>query len=148
VKQGAFYGWPWYYMGDNEDPRLKGQRPDLAGKVTRPDVPFTAHSAATNIQFYTTTSGASAFPREYVGDAFAVLHGSWNRAFRTGHKIVRLPMKDGKATGEYIDFLTGFITEDGNAWGRPVAISVMKDGSMLLADDGANLVYRISYNKP
>jgi glucose/arabinose dehydrogenase len=148
VKQGAYYGWPWYYMGTNEDPRLKGHRPDLAGKATVPDVPFTAHSAATNIQFYNATSGASAFPREYVGDAFAVLHGSWNRAFRTGHKIVRLPMKDGKATGEYVDFLTGFITEDGNAWGRPVALSVMKDGSLLLADDGANLVYRISYAKP
>jgi glucose/arabinose dehydrogenase len=148
VKQGAYYGWPWYYMGNNEDPRLKGHRPDLAGKATVPDVPFTAHSAATNIQFYNATSGASAFPREYVGDAFAVLHGSWNRAFRTGHKIVRLPMKDGKATGEYVDFLTGFITEDGNAWGRPVALSVMKDGSLLLADDGANLVYRISYAKP
>lgn len=148
VKQGGYYGWPWYYMGKYEDPRLKGDRPDLAGKALVPDVPFTAHSAATNIQFYNATSGASAFPREYVGDAFAVLHGSWNRGHRTGHKIVRLPMKDGKATGEYVDFLTGFIAEDGNAWGRPVAISVIKDGSMLLADDGANLVYRISYSKP
>jgi glucose/arabinose dehydrogenase len=83
-----------------------------------------------------------------VGDAFVVLHGSWNRAFRTGHKIVRLPMKDGMPTGEYIDFMTGFITEEGNAWGRPVGITVMKDGSLLLTDDGANLIYRISYSKP
>ncbi len=146
VKQGAFYGWPWYYMGNYEEPRLKGDRPDLAGKATVPDVPFTAHSAATNVKFYTATSGSSKFPAGYSGDAFVVLHGSWNRAFRTGHKIVRLPMKNGVPTGEYIDFMTGFITEDGNAWGRPVAITVAKDGSLLLADDGANLIYRISYS--
>jgi glucose/arabinose dehydrogenase/cytochrome c2 len=148
VKQGVSYGWPWYYMGKNEDPRLKDHRPDLAGKVTVPDVPFQAHSAATNIVFYGATSGASAFPREYVGDAFVVLHGSWNRAFRTGHKIVRLPMKNGKPNGRYIDFLTGFITEDGGAWGRPVGITVLKDGSLLLSDDGANVIYRISYTRP
>jgi glucose/arabinose dehydrogenase len=135
-------------MGGNEDPRLADHRPDLAGKATLPDVPFQAHSAATNVLFYGATRGASAFPKEYVGDGFAVLHGSWNRAFRTGHKIVRLPMKDGKPTGEYVDFLTGFITEEGNSWGRPVAIAVARDGSLLLADDGANLIYRISYSKP
>ncbi len=148
VKEGASYGWPWYYMGNHEDPRLKDHRPDLTGKVTVPDVLFQAHSAATNILFYTASNGASAFPKEYEGDAFAVLHGSWNRAFRTGHKIVRLPMKNGKPTGEYVDFMTGFITEDGGAWGRPVGITEMKDGSLLLTDDGANLIYRISYSKP
>lgn len=148
VKEGRFYGWPWYYMGNYEEPRMKGDRPDLAGKATRPDVPFTSHSAATNIQFYTATSGASVFPREYRGVPFVVLHGSWNRGHRTGHKIVTLPMKNNKATGEYVDFLTGFITPDNGAWGRPVAITVLKDGSMLLADDGANLIYRISYKKP
>jgi glucose/arabinose dehydrogenase/cytochrome c2 len=146
VKEGGYYGWPWYYMGKYEEPRMKGDRPDLAGKAIVPDVPFTAHSAATNIKFYDATSGSSKFPAEYSGDAFAVLHGSWNRAFRTGHKIVRLPMKNGVPTGEYIDFMTGFITEDGNAWGRPVAITVAKDGSLLLSDDGANLIYRISYS--
>jgi glucose/arabinose dehydrogenase len=155
VREGASYGWPWYYMGSNEDPRLKDHRPDLPGKVTQPDVPFQAHSAATNILFYQASDGASAFPKEYVGDAFAVLHGSWNRAFRTGHKIVRLPMKKSwflgakkQPTGEYIDFMTGFITADGGAWGRPVGITQMKDGSLLLTDDGANLIYRISYSKP
>ncbi len=148
VKDGAWYGWPWYYMGNHEDPRLKGQRPDLAGKATLPDVPFTSHSAALNIKFYQASDGASAFPQEYVGDAFVVLHGSWNRAFRTGHKIVRLPMKGGKATGQYIDFLTGFITDDGDAWGRPAGIVELKDGSLLLSDDGANVIYRISYSKP
>jgi glucose/arabinose dehydrogenase len=148
VEEGAFYGWPWYYMGDYEEPRLKGDRPDLLGKATRPDVPFVAHSAATNIQFYTATKGDSLFPKEYRGMGFVVLHGSWNRGHRTGHKIVTVPLKNDKPTGEYVDFLTGFITPDNGAWGRPVAISMLKDGSMLLADDGANLIYRISYQKP
>ena len=145
VKEGAFYGWPWYYMGDHEDPRLKGDRPDLAGKATVPDVPYTAHSAALNLLFYTATQGSSAFPKEYVGDGFAVLHGSWNRAFRTGHKIVRVRMKDGVPTGEYDDFLVGFIADDGDAWGRPVGDVVAADGSLLLSEDGNNTIYRISY---
>ena len=145
VKQGAWYGWPWYFMGNHEDPRHAGERPDLAGKVTSPQVPYQAHSAALNLEFYTATSGASAFPQEYVGDGFAVLHGSWNRAFRTGHKVVRVRMKNGVPTGEYDDFLVGFIVDDGDAWGRPVALVENTDGSLLLTDDGANLVYRISY---
>ena len=147
VQEGAWYGWPWYYMGNHEDPRHAGERPDLAGKVTSPSVPYQAHSAALNLTFYTAASGASAFPKEYQGDAFAVFHGSWNRAFRTGHKVVRVRMKDGKPTGQYDDFLTGFIVDDGNAWGRPVATVVNHDGSLLLSDDGANVVYRISYQK-
>jgi glucose/arabinose dehydrogenase len=147
VKEGGYYCWPWYYMGKYEDPRLKGQRPDLAGKAIVPDVPLQAHSAADNLVFYTATSGASAFPQEYVGDAFIVLHGSWNRAFRTGHKIVRARMKDGVPTGDYEDFLTGFILDDGNAWARPVAAAVMNDGSLLMSEDGNNLVYRISYSR-
>lgn len=145
VRQGGFYGWPWYYLGDNEDPRLKGDRPDLRGKVLVPDVLYQAHSAPLNLTFYTATSGSSAFPPEYVGDAFATFHGSWNRGFRTGHKLVRVHMKDGVPTGDYEDFLTGFIVDDGNAWGRPVATTVLHDGSLLMSDDGANLIYRISY---
>ncbi len=146
VEENGFYGWPWYYMGSNEDPRHAGVRPDLAGKAIVPDVPYTAHSASVDLEFYPqSASGSSAFPGEYAGDGFAVLHGSWNRAFRTGHKIVRLPIENGIPTGEYIDFMTGFITEEGNAWGRPVAIVVAQDGSLLLSDDSANLVYRISY---
>ena len=147
VREGAWYGWPWYYMGNHEDPRRAGERPDLAGKVTNPDVPFTAHSAATNIKFYDASAGSSLFPAAYRGVPFVVLHGSWNRGQRTGHKVVTLPMRNSKATGEYVDFLTGFVTEGGKAWGRPVAIAVAKDGSLLLADDGADLIYRISYGK-
>ena len=147
MPEGAFFGWPWYYMGDYEDPRHAGERPDLVGKVMRPDVPYQAHSAADALEFYTATSGAAAFPSEYVGDAFAVLHGSWNRAFRTGHKIVRVPIENGVPTGEYIDFLVGFITEDGGTWGRPVSATVASDGSLLVSDDGANLIYRIAYER-
>lgn len=145
VQEGHFYGWPWYYMGNNEDPRLKGERPDLAGKVTVPDVPYQAHSAALNLVFYTATSGKSAFPKQYVGDGFAVMHGSWNRAFRTGHKVVRVRMKNGVPTGEYDDFLVGFIADDGNAWARPVGAVVASDGSLLISEDGNNTIYRISY---
>ncbi len=148
VPQNSFFGWPWYYMGENEDPRHAGKRPDLLGKISKPDVPYTAHSAAVDLEFYPLQpAGASAFPAEYAGDGFAVLHGSWNRAHRTGSKVVRLPIENGVPTGEYIDFMTGFITPEGGVWGRPVAIVVAQDGSLLLSDDGANIVYRISYSK-
>jgi glucose/arabinose dehydrogenase/cytochrome c2 len=145
VTEGSFFGWPWYYMGANEDPRLKGDRPDLKNKVSVPDVPYQAHSAALGLVFYTATSGKSAFPAEYVGDGFAMLHGSWNRGFRTGHKVVRVRMNNGVPTGEYDDFLTGFIVDDGDAWGRPVSGAVLADGSLLVSDDGGNVIYRVAY---
>jgi glucose/arabinose dehydrogenase/cytochrome c2 len=148
VRSGAFYGWPWYYMGNHEDPRFKDQRPDLVGKISVPDVPYQSHSASLNLIFYTASSGRSAFPKQYVGDGFAVFHGSWNRALRTGHKVVRLRMKNGVPTGEYDDFLVGFIADNGDAWGRPVGVVELSDGSLLLSDDGSNLVYRISYSRP
>lgn len=145
VKEGGFYGWPWYYYGKYEEPRLAGQRPDLAGKAIVPDVPYTAHSASVSLTFYDATSGKSVFPPAYRNSGYAVLHGSWNRALRTGHKVVRVLLDSNNVpTGEYEDFLVGFITEDGNAWGRPNSIVVAQDGSLLLGDDGANVVYRIS----
>jgi glucose/arabinose dehydrogenase len=147
VKEGGFYGWPWYYMGNHEDPRHAGERPDLAGKVLTPDVPYQAHSASVGFTFYTASSGRSAFPAEYVGDAFAVFHGSWNRSSRTGHKVVRLPMKSGVPTGEYVDFLVGFVTADGKPWARPSEIVEASDGSLLLGDDDGNAIYRISYSR-
>lgn len=145
VRQSAFYGWPWYYTGPHEDPRLRGDRPDLRDKVAVPDVLYQAHSAALGLTFYTASSGASAFPPEYVGDGFVTLHGSWNRQHRTGHKVVRLRMRGGQPTGEYEDFLTGFVIDDGTAWGRPVATVELADGSLLMSDDGADVIYRISY---
>ena len=145
VREGGFYGWPWYYMGDKEDPRHAGERADLKGKTITPDVPYEAHSAAVGFAFYTATSGRSAFPAEYVGDAFAVFHGSWNRADRTGHKVVRLPLENGVPTGEYVDFLVGFISPDGKPWGRPSYLTAMNDGALLLGDDDGDVIYRISY---
>jgi glucose/arabinose dehydrogenase len=145
VRRGGFYGWPWYYFGANEDPRLEGDRPDLRGKALVPDVPYQSHSASLNLTFYTASTGRSAFPAEFVGDAFAAFHGSWNRSLRTGYKLVRVHMKDNQPTGDYEDFLTGFIVDNGNVWGRPVATTELKDGSLLLSEDAGNVIYRISY---
>ena len=115
VREGAFYGWPWFYIGDHEDPRHPGERPDLKGKVTVPDVLIQPHSASLGVTFY----DASAFPPDYRGDGFAAEHGSWNRAKRTGYKVIRIRMKDGVPTGEYEDFVTGFVVNDSDVWGTP-----------------------------
>jgi glucose/arabinose dehydrogenase len=141
VAQGAFYGWPWYYLGDHQDPRHKNERTDLANAITIPDVLIQAHSAPLAIAFYT----ADQFPAEYKGDAFVTLHGSWNRAKRTGYKVVRLVMKNGKPTGEYEDFLVGFVADDKSVWGRPVGVAVMHDGSLLVSDDASGSLWRVSY---
>jgi glucose/arabinose dehydrogenase/cytochrome c2 len=145
VRRDGYYGWPWYYLGSNEDPRLKGERPDLRGKALVPEVLYQAHSASLTMTFYTASTGKSAFPASFVGDALVAFHGSWNRSLRTGYKLVRMHLKDGQPVGDYEDFLTGFIADDGNVWGRPVATAELKDGSLLMSDDGANVVYRISY---
>jgi glucose/arabinose dehydrogenase len=141
VEQGKFYGWPWFYNGSHEDARPQSKRPDLADKVTVGDVLMQAHSAPLGIAFYT----AEQFPAEWRGGAFVAMHGSWNRAQRTGYKVVYLPFKDGKATGEYVDFMTGLVTQDGKAWGRPVGVAVMKDGSLLISDDGSKTIWKVSH---
>jgi glucose/arabinose dehydrogenase len=143
VKKGGFYGWPWYYIGANPDPRHAGERPDLADKITTPDVLLQPHSAPLGIAFY---DGAQ-FPAEYKGDAFVALHGSWNRAKRTGYKVVRLKFKDGRPSGEYQDFLTGFVIDDTRVWGRPVDVTVAPDGSLLVSEDGNGTIFRVSYEK-
>jgi glucose/arabinose dehydrogenase len=140
VKEHAFYGWPWYYLGDNEDPRHAGKRKDLLGKVTVPDVLLQPHSAPLQLTFY---DGAM-FPAEYKGDLFVSLHGSWNRGSRTGYKVVRIAMKDGVATGEYEDFMIGFVVDADHVWGRPVGITVAKDGALLVSDDGNGTIWRIT----
>lgn len=142
VEEGGFYGWPWYYIGDEQDPRHKGKHPELKGKVIVPDVLLQSHSASLCMAFYTGTS----FPEDYRNDGFAAEHGSWNRARRTGYKVVRIPLKDGKATGEYEDFLVGFVTQNGDVWGRPVGVAVAKDGSLMVTDDGSGTVWRVSYD--
>jgi glucose/arabinose dehydrogenase len=140
VDEGAFYGWPWYYIGGHEDPRKKQQRPDLKDKVTMPNVLMQAHSAPLQIAFY----DADAFPADYKGSAFVTLHGSWNRAKRTGYKVVRLPFRNGKPTGEYEDFMTGFVISDKQVWGRPVGVAVAKDGSLLVSEDGNGTIWRVT----
>lgn len=141
IKEGAFYGWPWYYIGKNEDPRRKGERPDLAGKATIPDVLMQAHSAPLNIVFY----DGSNFPAEYRGDAFVALHGSWNRGVRTGYKVVRLRFSGGKPTGEYQDFITGFVLSDDAVWGRPVGVAVARDGALIVTEDANGTIWRITH---
>ena len=141
IKEGAFYGWPWFYIGGNEDPHHKGERPDLKDKVTVPDVLIEAHSAPLQIAFY----DGDSFPTEYKGDAFVTLHGSWNRGQRSGNKVVRLRFKDGKPTGEYEDFLTGFVISNEKASGSPVGIAVGQDGVLFVTEDGSGNIWRVSY---
>jgi len=145
VRPGGFYGWPWFYIGNHPDPRHNGKHPELAGKVIVPDVLVQAHSASLNLCFYT----GDQFPSEYKGDIFAAFHGSWNRMKRTGYKVVRVPLdhSTGKPRGEYEDFVTGFITRDGKVWGRPVGITVAKDGSLLVSEDGNGTIWRVSHGR-
>jgi len=141
VQDGGFYGWPWYYIGGHQDPRHQGKHPELKDKVIVPDVLLQAHNASLQLLFY----GGKQFPAEYSGEIFAAEHGSWNKAVRTGYEVIRVPLKNGHATGEYEDFITGFVTPDGDVWGRPVGVAVAKDGSLMFSDDGSNSIWRVSY---
>jgi len=192
IQEGGFYGWPWYYIGGHQDPRLPApcadgtgpnpqlaapltaaqadhcKRVDMSAKVIVPDVLLQPHMASLEETFYPTTgefswnpacySGpaagqpcppapipAHAFPADYRGDAFAAEHGSWNRKRRGGYEVVMIPMKNGKALGEYEDFLTGFTTADGQVWGRPVGVAVGHDGALYVTDDGSRSVWRVVY---
>jgi len=142
VQEGGFYGWPWWYMGAHQDPRHRGKHPELKHKVIVPDVLLQPHSASLEFTFYQ----GQQFPAEYKGDVFASEHGSWNKTVRVGYEVIRVPLhQTGHASGEYEDFLTGFVLPDGKVWGRPVGITVASDGSLLVSDDGSNSVWRVSY---
>ena len=167
VPEGGFFGWPWYYMGGHQDPRLpqpcaRGtgpdpqlttsltaeqakncKRADMSSKVITPDVLVQPHMASLEMVFYPTHK--EQFPADYDGDAFAAEHGSWNRKNRAGYEVIRIPLHDGKATGEYDDFLTGFVTPDGQVWGRPVGVAVASDGSLFVTDDGSRSVWHVTY---
>jgi glucose/arabinose dehydrogenase len=187
VPEGSFFGWPWYYMGGHQDPRLPQpcasgtgpnaqakalsadeakncKRVDLSAKVRTPDVLVQPHMASLEMVFYpslhefqnwhracppgpcpATMAPKTAFPITYYGDGFAAEHGSWNRKTRAGYEVIRIPMKDGNATGEYEDFLTGFVTADGQVWGRPVGVTVGSDGSLFVTDDGSRSVWHVTY---
>ncbi len=144
VKDGGYYGWPYFYIGRHPDKRVSA-KPELADKSLVPDVLLTSHTAAMCMLFYT----GNQFPKVYRGDAFVALHGSSNRSLRVGYSIVRLPFKNGKPVGGYEDFVTGWMLaeNDPRVWGRPVGLAQAKDGALLMVDDGANKVWRISYNK-
>ena len=165
VKEDGFYGWPWYYMGGHQDPRLPQpcengtgpnlqavaltsdqakscKRVDMSSQVITPDVLVQPHMASLEMTFVPTGSGA--FPSAFGGDAFAAEHGSWNRAQRAGYEVIHIPMHNGHADGSYEDFLTGFVTADGQVWGRPVGVAVGKDGSLFVTDDGSRSVWRVT----
>ena len=167
VADGSFFGWPWYYMGGHKDPRLPQpcangsaanpqlpkpltesdahncKRVDLSGKVRTPDVLVQPHTASLEMTFYPQHGGQ--FPSGYAGGIFAAEHGSWNRKNRAGYNIVFIPMQNGKATGEYDDFLEGFTVDADSVWGRPVGVAVAKDGSLFVTDDGSRSVWRVTY---
>ena len=141
VQDGGFYGWPWYYIGPHWDPKHQGKHPELKDKVIVPDVLVQPHFASLEMTFYE----GKQFPQEYRGDVFASQHGSWNRSRRAGYEVIRVPLKNGKALGDYEDFLTGFVTADGHVWGRPVGVAVGNDGSLFVSDDGSNTIWRVTY---
>ncbi|MGI9101755.1 MAG: PQQ-dependent sugar dehydrogenase [Terriglobales bacterium] len=143
VEPGGFYGWPWFYTGGHQDPRHAGKHPELKSKVITPDVLLQPHIASLEMTFYE----GEQFPSEYRGNIFAAEHGSWNRSKRVGYEVIRVLVKNGRATGEYEDFVTGFVTPEGQVWGRPVGVAVAKDGSLLISDDGSNSIWRVTYTK-
>jgi glucose/arabinose dehydrogenase len=145
VKNGGFYGWPYSYFGNILDPRMKGQGKDLAAKAIVPDVAVGAHTASLGLAFYT----KNAFPATYKNGVFVGQHGSWNRSKISGYKVLFVPFKNGKPSGDPQDFLTGFVADASKAevYGRPVCVAVTSDGSLLVADDGSDTIWKVTANK-
>jgi glucose/arabinose dehydrogenase len=146
IRQDGFYGWPYAYIGPNEDPRNKGKAPDLVAKTIVPDIPLIpAHQAVLDFEFYT----AKQFPAEYRDGAFLALHGSWNRSKRVGYAIAFIPFRNGKPSGPPRDFLTGWMIspDSRDVWGRPVGLLILPDGSMLISDDGGKKLWRVGYKE-
>ncbi len=141
IQEDGFYGWPWFYMGSNQDPRHEGKHPELKGHVLVPDILLQPHNASLEMTFYDGTM----FPAEYRGDIFAAEHGSWNKSVRTGYEVVRVPLNNGHATGIYEDFLAGFVLPNGDVWGRPVGVATAPDGSLMVTDDGSKSIWRVTY---
>ena len=145
VKEGGFYGWPYAYFGKHEDPRRKGERPDLVEETLVPDVSLGSHTASLGIAF----DDKNYFSSKYNGGLFIAQHGSWNRSVLTGYKVVFVPFKNGKPSGPMQDFLTGFIADESKSkvYGRPVGVVFAQDGSMLVTDDSGNTIWRVTYKK-
>jgi glucose/arabinose dehydrogenase len=143
VEPGGFYGWPWWYMGGHQDPRHAGKHPELKSKVITPDLVLQPHNASLEMTFYEGTQ----FPADYQGDIFAAEHGSWNKAVRVGYEVIRVPRhQTARPSGEYEDFLTGFVVDNEHVWGRPVGVTLAKDGSLLVTDDASGSIWRVSYS--
>ncbi len=142
VREGAFYGWPYSYFGQNEDPRKRGERPDLVPRAVVPDVPLGSHTASLGLLFYK----GRAFPEQYRGGAFIAQHGSWNRSTFAGYKVVFVPFDAGRPAGPIQDFLTGFIADEASSevYGRPVGLAMLADGSLLVADDAGGTIWRVA----
>ncbi len=143
IKEGGNYGWPFYYIGNHPDPRFPGKHPEWASQVIAPDVLLQPHFASLEITFYPTSGGQ--FPADFHGQGIVAEHGSWNKAKRAGYEVIRIPMKNGHATGEFEDFITGFVTPEGDAWGRPVGVAVAPDGSLFVSDDGSKSLWHVIY---
>jgi len=145
IQENGFYGWPYFYMGGptggRQDPRLQGKHPELQAKTLTPDILLQPHFASLEMMFYE----GSQFPAGYKGDIFAAEHGSWNKSHRAGYEVVMAPIENGKATGEFQDFLTGFVTADGQVWGRPVGVTTAQDGSLFVTDDGSGSIWQVRY---
>ena len=141
VHAGEFFGWPFSYIGRHVDPRRKGEHPDLVAKAVAPSVLLQSHSAPLGCVFYEGTM----FPAQYRGGLFVAMHGSWNRTLRTGYKVVFIPFRNGKPSGGYDDFVAGWSRDPAShfVWGRPVGLLVMRDGSLLVSDDGRDIIWRI-----
>ncbi|HYL84238.1 MAG TPA: sorbosone dehydrogenase family protein [Candidatus Angelobacter sp.] len=142
VKDGGFYGWPYSYIGDNVDTRVKQEHPELVARAIIPDVLLGAHVAPIQFTFYT----GKQFPEGYRGGAFVAEHGSWNRSTRSGYQVAFVAFKDGKPSADPVPFMTGLVPDPTKTavWGRPAGVTVAPDGSLLVSDDTAAVVYRIS----
>jgi len=140
VQANGFYGWPYSYFGDHLDPRARPQRPDLVEKAIVPDYALGPHTASLGLAFY----DAALFPERYRGGAFVGQHGSWNRRPPSGYKVIFVPFEDGRPTGEPEEFLTGFLNDDGDAYGRPAGVAIDKSGALLVADDVGNTIWRVT----
>ena len=140
MREGGFYGWPYSYYGQTVDERVKPQRPDLVARALEPDYALGPHTASLGLTFYEGTL----FPERYRGGAFIGQHGSWNRRPRSGYKVIYVPFESGRPAGMPVDILTGFVSDDGNAYGRPVGVTVDRTGALLVADDVGNVIWRIT----
>ncbi|HEU4779603.1 MAG TPA: sorbosone dehydrogenase family protein [Steroidobacteraceae bacterium] len=140
VKDGAFYGWPYSYYGQHVDTRVEPARPDLVAKAVAPDFALGAHVAALGLAF----SASESLPSHLTGGMFVGEHGSWNRKPPAGYKVVFIPFANGKPSGMPLDVLTGFVSKDGKAWGRPVGVAIDQRGALLVADDVGNVIWRVT----